>query len=396
MLRIYSRETAKGFIMNVGKKTKNISPEQANLDKNLLSGFLKRSYSPSLVFWMIFALMTVLSSFRFIKEGELIHFIYRQSFEVLILVIALFINNKVLVPHFLRKKKGLAYALLLITTVLALAVFQFFLTKLLQEFNIDLTTPFESRAPKGAFIFNAVPLLFLVMLNFFIRVFQEWASFQDIETKLQEAKKEALKVQLENLKAQVNPHFLFNTLNNIYSLSLFKDERTPETILKLSDLLSYMIYDCRGDKVRVDKEMEFIENYTTLEKLRFNENAGLEVSIDKNWNGDEMAPLLFAPFIENAFKHGMNIQSREPEISILVENRENEHLHFVCKNFTDNIKNPGPGGIGLKNVKSRLDLLYPDRHELSITNEDGCFTVDLDIDISQGPELAGESKEVEV
>jgi sensor histidine kinase YesM len=232
------------------------------------------------------------------------------------------------------------------------------------------------------------------MLNFFFKSFKEWASVQELELKLQEAKKEALKVQLENLKAQVNPHFLFNTLNNIYSLSLFNDERTPETILKLSDLLSYMIYECRDDKVKVEDEIKFIENYTSLEKIRFNENAILEMKLDKNWNSYEIAPLLLAPFLENAFKHGMNITSREPKISVSISNSVDDKLHFICENYTDNIKNPGPGGIGLKNVKARLNLLYPKRHELKIENDGKIFKVDLTIDISKGPELSFETQKV--
>lgn len=381
--------------MEEKKPKSKLTPEHIQMDKNIVSGFLKKSYSSNMLFWLIYISMMILSSIRFVKEGEIAHFAFRHIVEIAFLLIAIFINNKILVPNFLERKRSVVYTVFLFLTVLALATLQFYFTQLLINLGIDILTPLEERVRKGAFMFNAVPMLFFVMLNLFLRIVKEWTSLQEIEKKLQEAKKEALKVQLENLKAQVNPHFLFNTLNNIYSLSLFKDERTPETILKLSDLLSYMIYDCRGDKVQIDKEIKFIENYTVLEKLRFNENASLDLNIDKNWNRDEIAPLLFAPFIENAFKHGMNIQSRDPKISINIKNKNNDRLNFVCKNYTDNIKNPGPGGIGLKNVKSRLKLLYPGRHELTITNEDGCFTVNLDIDISHGPELTVEAKEVE-
>jgi len=336
----------------------------------------------------------VLSSFRFLKEGEMLFFAARQIVEIIALAIAIIVNNKLLVPQFLQKRKGLTYSGLLILTVFLLALLQFLFANILNQIGINLFTHIESRGPRGMFLFNAFPLLFFVMLNLFLRIFKEWASLQEIEKKLEEAKKEALKVQLENLKAQVNPHFLFNTLNNIYSLSLFNDKRTPETILKLSDLLSYMIYECRDDKVLMENEVKFIENYTALEKLRFNENASLSITIDKNWNNTEIAPLLFAPFIENAFKHGMNIMSREPKISISISKGPENKLHFICENFTDNIKNPGPGGIGLKNVKARLNLLYPNRHDLIIKSDAKVFKVDLTIEVSKGPELSHKAQKV--
>ena len=381
--------------MAQNNKKLSLSENQIDLEKSFVSGFLKRSYSSNVLFWLIYIFIVLISSIHVVRQGEITQFVFRHVLEVVFLLIAIVINNRILVPNFLEKKKGIMYTLLLVFTIFFVAGMQYFLTHFLVNHGFDVLTPLEERMRRGALMFNAVPMLFFVMLNLFLKIFKEWANLQEVEKKLQEAKKEALKIQLENLKAQVNPHFLFNTLNNIYSLSLFNDSRTPETILKLSNLLSYMIYDCRGDKVKIDKEMEFIENYTTLEKLRFNENASLELSIAKNWNGDEIAPLLFTPFIENAFKHGMNIHSREPKISIKIENLNNEHLHFICKNFTDNIKNPGPGGIGLENVKSRLGLLYPDRYDLNITNIDNCFTIDLRIDISRGPELTEEMEKVE-
>lgn len=372
---------------------KNFFKKEEDGSKNPAAAFVGWSGNSDLIFWMVYLLLTILSSQRIAHDAiELKFFLLRKFLETIVLIIALLINNKLLVPFYLKKQKGTQYTILLIFMVVVLSFGLSNFIIFLSQTNDNILSHFEKNHETGAFLFNAVPLLFFVALNLFLKVFKEWVTVQDLEIKLQEAKKEAFRVQLENLKAQVNPHFLFNTLNNIYSLSLFKDDKTPETILKLSDLLSYMIYDCCADKVSVEKEIEFIENYTALEKIRFNDKASLDLDLDKNWNILEVAPLLFAPFLENAFKHGMNIRSRDPHISIELKNMKNRKLCFVCENYTDNISIDGPGGIGLKNVRSRLELLYPRRHTLIVENNEGVYRVELSIDISRAPEL-GFSKE---
>lgn len=368
---------------------KNIFKKEKNGSKNPATVFLEWSGNSDLVFWMIYLLLAILSSQRIDHtQGEVGVFLIRKALDTVIIMIALAINNRVLVPAYLKKSKGSLYTIFLVFMILILSFISYQIILMISHSNELILAPFEKNREIGAFLFNAVPMLFFVALNLFLHVFKEWVALQDIEIRLQEAKKEALKVQLENLKAQVNPHFLFNTLNNIYSLSLFKDDRTPEVILKLSDLLSYMIYDCRADKVSMDREREFIENYTALEKLRFNDKALLELELDKNWNMLEIAPLLFAPFLENAFKHGMNIHSRDPKIHIELKNLNDGRLRFFCENYTDNIAQEGPGGIGLVNVRSRLRLLYPQRHTLTVKNDGKKFTVDLIINIENPPELS--------
>lgn len=194
---------------------------------------------------------------------------------------------------------------------------------------------------------------------------------------------EKLQSELNFLRAQTNPHFLFNTLNNLYVLAWKKNERTADAIMMLSKIMRFLLYDCRAPRVRVADEAKVIGDYIELEKLRYNER--LSVSYEENLDDPStpLAPLLLLPFVENSFKHGANGTTGEASIGIrlLLENR---NLNFFVEN-TDADKdaspapNGGVNGIGLKNVRRQLDLLYPDRHQLKVERNDGIFKIHLSI-----------------
>lgn len=193
--------------------------------------------------------------------------------------------------------------------------------------------------------------------------------------KLNEQKKTA---ELSALKNQLNPHFLFNTLNNLYALSLEKSDKTPEVISVLSDILDYMLYRCNEKYVSLGKEIELIENYITLEKLRYGKRA--KVSFHKSINeAVKIAPLILLTFIENAFKHGVSQEINKGEIDINLNSEANDII-FTIKNT---IPNSSPtlvdssNSIGLLNVKKQLELLYPNSHELKIEHNEHHFAVKL-------------------
>ena len=187
------------------------------------------------------------------------------------------------------------------------------------------------------------------------------------------AHQEKITAELQLLKAQVHPHFLFNTLNNIYSFSMENSPKTPELILKLSSLLSYILHDCKTEEVRLEKEIEIMKNYIDLERERY----GSKIEISWNVEGDIrdrfIAPLLMLPFLENSFKHGASEQIEESwlrvDISVKqdvlrcrIANSKNEYVPYSEK------------GIGIANVKKRLEFIYPGNHELKL-NDEGCFFV---------------------
>ncbi|WP_171974468.1 sensor histidine kinase [Cellulophaga omnivescoria] len=192
--------------------------------------------------------------------------------------------------------------------------------------------------------------------------------------KLNEQKKTA---ELTALKHQLNPHFLFNTLNNLYSLALKKSDQTPDVIEKLADILDYMLYRCNDTFVSLQKEIELINNYLSLEKVRYGKRVQIlfENNIKKDVN---IAPLLLLTFIENAFKHGVSQELKEALIEINI-NLENSQIVFYIKNTKPNasLENSEESRIGLKNVKKQLELVYPNNYILDIKNAKETYEVTL-------------------
>jgi len=194
--------------------------------------------------------------------------------------------------------------------------------------------------------------------------------------------RKALKLERDFLKAQLNPHFLFNTLNSIYALSLRKDDKAPQTIAQLSEMMRYTLYESDAQLVPLEKELDYIKNHVKLERTRYSQNANIVCEID-DWqvDGQLIAPLLTFTFIENAFKYGLR-NGEKGFISLFILVEENT-FDFVISNDKEE---PGAktdfGGIGLQNVQKRLQLLYPGRHSLSIKDEEDRFTVELFINLS--------------
>ena len=191
-----------------------------------------------------------------------------------------------------------------------------------------------------------------------------------------EAKQEKMIAQLQVLKAQLHPHFLFNTLNNIYSFALENSSKTPQMVLRLSSLLSYMLYDCKADEVLLEKELEVMKNYVDLEKERYGDKIDISVNIEGDIHDRYITPLLILPFLENAFKHGTSEQLERPWMSVDIAVKD--HL-LECK--VVNSKNEfvpfHENGVGINNVKKRLEFLYPGKHDLKLADEGVFFVVSL-------------------
>ncbi|MBS1620964.1 MAG: histidine kinase [Bacteroidetes bacterium] len=200
------------------------------------------------------------------------------------------------------------------------------------------------------------------------------------------AEKEKINAELQLLKAQVHPHFLFNTLNNIYSFSLRHSDKTPQMILKLSSLLSYMLYDCKSNEVLLEKEVEIMKNYIDLEKERYGGRLDVSINIEGDIGNKYIAPLLLLPFLENAFKHGTSEQLEKPWLSMEIFCKQDI---FRCKivNSKNEDELPSNKGIGIDNVRRRLNHIYPGKHELKISDEGNFFIVSLLIELNREPVL---------
>jgi LytS/YehU family sensor histidine kinase len=204
-----------------------------------------------------------------------------------------------------------------------------------------------------------------------IKLFKQWYLDQQRHKELIQEK---LETELNFLKSQIHPHFLFNLLNNLYSLTLKKSDKAPEVILKLSSLLDYMLYQSTTKYVSVEKEITLLKDYIELEKLRYGSRLKILFSIEGGYAGTYIAPMLLFPFVENAFKHGAANEPGDTWIEIELSINSSK-LVFSTKNQNNNKSATGKKGIGLKNVKRQLELLYENRFDLQIEdNSDIYFT----------------------
>jgi hypothetical protein len=223
---------------------------------------------------------------------------------------------------------------------------------------------------------------FLVILGISIAYFflNAWAKSELIQSRLQANQ---LSTEIKFLKSQINPHFLFNTLNNLFSMAQDKgNDELADGISKLSGMMRYMLYDSNGERVPLGKEISYLEECITLNKLRYaDEEVTVAFQHPHQTVDVSVAPMLFIPFVENAFKHGVAIGQRaEIQISLAVSS---QNLIFTCVNTDYSfIRKMEISGIGLENVRRRLELVYPAKHRLKIHNEDGKFMVNLEIDLS--------------
>lgn len=191
---------------------------------------------------------------------------------------------------------------------------------------------------------------------------------------------EKLITEMKFLKSQINPHFLFNSLNNIYTLTVIKSDAAPDNLLKLSHMLRYMLYDCKADQVPLEKEIKYIKDFIDLNKLKDSQGLNIQVNLDENRPNLQVAPLLFVPFIENAFKHSKIEDLENGWIKIDLKTEDNA-IHFSVQNSIpkNQFSKDKIGGIGLKNVKRQLELIYPEKHNLKVHSNENQFNIDLKI-----------------
>lgn len=206
-------------------------------------------------------------------------------------------------------------------------------------------------------------------------VYEQWRWLKNLQA-------DKAKAELSLLKSQLNPHFFFNTLNNLYGLAVEKAAETPAMILKLSDVMRYTIYDGAADFVPLADEVNYLENYIELQKLRYHRKVDIRVQMDVQ-HQHKIAPLLLIIPLENAFKHGVERQAAEAYIALDIQTTPANVTFTIRNNYTPDPTHPP--GIGLDNLKKRLALIYPDRHELKITEEPSTYTVNLKIEMDEVP-----------
>lgn len=291
-----------------------------------------------------------------------------------------YLNYFLLIPKLYFGKKYILYFIIIVSCMLLVA----FVPQLLRPIGMPGQMPpaphgmmppppggkrnfFFARIDHNLFLFVAVAFFSLL-----IRVNNRW----------KRTEKEKLDTELSYLKAQINPHFLFNTLNSIYSLAIQKSDSTPEAVQKLSAMMRYVLTEAENDTVPLKKELDYIRNYIDLQKFRFGDEVKLNYSIWGNEDGKRIAPLILISFIENAFKYGLNA-AEDTNIKIVINMYDSRLEMLVANNkVTTQVSAESRNGIGISNTRNRLGLLYPSAHELKITEDEHQFSVNLSIHFS--------------
>lgn len=319
-----------------------------------------------IIYWLcLFILMFLYEAFShenaYINWGTIF-------FTLQYLSASLFISY-ILVPKLLYKKKIMAF----VSGIIGCILLVFITEELLLE-NI-----FYPKSMRAIYI-SAWSLLDIIPpITIFTGFKFAWDAL-DKQNKIEKISRIATENQLQFLNSQINPHFLFNNLNNLYALALEQSPQTPKIILQLSDILRYMLYDCKKDTVALHKDIAKLHQFVELYKMQIGQDADIRFEtkkIDTHWH---IAPLILIVFVENAFKHAQASQTDNIKISISACTRDNI-LHFTCYNNYSAHSNTQDlaHGIGLKNVRSKLNLLYHRAHQLSITDKGGWYKVDLKI-----------------
>lgn len=336
---------------------------------NKIFSALRKESATHIIFWIIlFFLFTVVEG----SKGNMLLTIKKEIINIGFFALIVYINIVYIFPKYVENKNLLGHLLtlfviaLLITPIKTLIIFflhnndpQAQATLLKNQLYIFFTT-------------------FLVGLSSSIySIFREWLRSQ---REKQELQKQTLTSELRFLKSQINPHFLFNTLNNLYALTLKKSDLAPEIVLKLSEMMRYMLYECNERRVPLSKEVNYLKNYLELEKLRQGKNIKTNLIVQGEIGSQMIAPLMFIPFVENSFKHGISnsISQGYVNIEILVSDQDLQ-INIANSKIT---RLPPPnknksGGIGLVNIRRRLNLIYPEEFILDIQDSPNEYRVEL-------------------
>lgn len=351
------------------------------LNKNSSKSF-EINYKHHIIFWVIYF---IFNSLRYSNIHQDFMLSLRMNLIGFPIHMAIaYFNVYYLMPKFVFKKKYISYTFLVIATLFLMLLVKYSLTYYFIGPNVWPEGPEEL---KGLTLNYATTMMVgELYVSSFVAAIKLTIDWLKEHSKLHELEKRQLSTELRFLRSQVSPHFFFNTLNNIYSLTLEKSDKAPEVILKLSELMRYLLYATKKNKQDLKSELDCIQNYLDLERLRFDESLNINISISGDLEGKRISPMLLIPVIENCFKHGASKNIGDMLIDIDVKVSE-DLLHFKVSNTipeqsADSLIPIRSGGIGLSNLKKRLELGYKkEDYHLSIYEKDNMFNVILKLKV---------------
>lgn len=326
--------------------------------------------------WLIVFVLPFL--FRYIYDDKFIHdpdnkgFSYLQMLTGIFWVGTFYLNAFVLSPFFIYKKKIGLYAILILCLYIIIL--------LLHSLFFRLFIPSRPFHLGDTIFFNLPPFVLTLGASMAYRMLTDKTKNDALQQQKQE---ENLKTELSFLRSQISPHFIFNILNNIIALARLKSDQLEPTVMKLSSLMRYMLYETDEEKVSLENEAEYLQNYIDLQQQRFGEkvkiNTMLGVPESHNY---EIEPMLLIPFVENAFKHGVGL-IQSPEITVQLSVKNNTLYFLVSNKYNNNgiETKDNTRGIGLPNVIRRLNLLYEKNYDLAVSQKDGLFLISLQLNL---------------
>jgi two-component system, LytTR family, sensor kinase len=322
------------------------------------------------LFWVVLfgCLVAVDSERNHDLRGNLIN----ESIRLVFFGLLVYVNLLYLIPRFLARSV-LMYLGLVLAACAIVTPLQVFALYVRYSGQFDFQR--ELVQQQGyLFLFNVL----VTLLSSVLRVIMDWWRYQ---REKQTLLTQNMQSELRFLKSQINPHFLFNTLNNLYALTLKKSDQAPDIVLKLSEIMRYMLYECNEREVLLAKEIHYMHNYLDLERIRQPKDAEITFTTAGHISEQLVAPLLFVPFVENSFKHGLNHQVGGGGFVRMHLAVHDTDLEFTCENsktaHLPRQNHPRSGGIGLTNVRQRLQLLYPDAYDLEVQDESERYVVTL-------------------
>ena len=334
-----------------------------------------------ITFWLAFACFDYFNAIVSFSDDPLLGIAFMILCTMIPKILASYYFGYFVIPKFVLKQSY-------IQTVFLVIMGLYFFSALYRILVVHVGEPFiiigpfeqepllEILTDIQKLLIKYVPSLFSAIFIFlFVKYFLNYNRIKEQDLML---KKEKTEAELKALMGQLNPHFLFNTLNNIYALSLEKSPQTPESIAKLSEILDHILYKCNDKTISLSEEVVLIKNYIELEKLRYDDR--LKITLNMNLMEDaRVPPLILLSLVENAFKHGAGEDSESPEIDISISSSSNVFKFMISNTISPNYKPDNKDAIGLENIKKQLNLIYKDQYELVIEALPLKFTVRLKI-----------------
>jgi two-component system LytT family sensor kinase len=328
--------------------------------------------------WLL--LLGIWYFFRYQDYEGLLQGFWVTLIKVVDLAIMIYVTNYVLIPKLLYKKRYGWFALAFVGMIVTSSLSKMQIIGHIIH-DAGMLHPFtDLEALKVRVYDNVIPHFFLVIAGAAFKLLYDHSKMQQRLTEMAREKAEA---ELSFLKSQINPHFLFNSLNSVYFLIDKENPEARKALHKFSDMLRYQLYEVKGTRIPIEKELSYLKDYVDLQKLRKDENYSVEFNCSPEVQGFSIEPLLLIPFVENAFKH-ISHKTGSTNFVKLDMTRNNGQFNFSIENSKEAERTTElHGGIGLNNVKRRLELLYPEKHELHIDNKEDIYKVDLKLKIDQ-------------